>query len=146
MADASSVELPQFSAEECHVHVRIPAATTLGHRADSWNVAKPDYTCLLRTLLKGDTLILRLLTEEGELFAEAHWQPEKPMLSVRAKAITMQTALLQAMLCCACVGVLWQAQLPTQKPACVAMMPLAAWPSGCAYEMLTALHVGHQLQ
>lgn len=99
MADASSVELPQFSAEECHVHVRIPAATTLGHRADSWNVANPDYTCLLRTLLKGDTLILRLLTEEGELFAEAHWQPEKPMLSVRAKAIT-QCRLRYCKQCC----------------------------------------------
>jgi Protein of unknown function (DUF1681) len=80
----SNVELPCFSADTCYVHVKIPAADTLGHRADAWNVAKPNYQCRVTCLTKGDLFIVRLLTEEeGELFAEAIWYPDRPMVSVR---------------------------------------------------------------
>ena len=95
--DASHVELPGFQAAGCHVHARIPPCDTLGHRADSWNVQKPDYMCELRTYMRGDTFVIRLLTQAqegggkgdgsvangGELFAEALWEADRPITSVR---------------------------------------------------------------
>jgi Protein of unknown function (DUF1681) len=70
----SEVELPCFNADTCYVHVKVPSADTLGHRADAWNVAKPDYTCRVTCITKGEVYIIRLSTEEkNELFAEAIW-------------------------------------------------------------------------
>ena len=81
--DASHVELPGFRAEGCNVHVRIPPCDTLGHRADSWNVKKPDYTCELRTLTRGDTFILRLLTAQDTDAAGAPVQMAEASCSLR---------------------------------------------------------------
>lgn len=83
-SDVAAVELPSFHADRCNVHINIPPCDTLGHRAELWNVMKPDYTCELLTVTRGDTFIFRLLTEEHELFAETHWDPAKPMSSVRS--------------------------------------------------------------
>jgi Protein of unknown function (DUF1681) len=97
-SDASRVELPCFQADTCHVHVNIPPCDTLGHRADSWNVAKPDYTCELRGFTRGDTFLLRLLTQDaGELFAEATWEPDRPMATVRCLIIHAQRFVLHAL-------------------------------------------------
>lgn len=82
-ADASLVELPRFSHPQCFVHANIPPCDTLGHKADTWNVAKPDFVCKIAVVTRGDTLIIRLLTQEDELFAEAFWEPDLPMHSVR---------------------------------------------------------------
>lgn len=82
------VEIPSFSCETAFIHVKIPAATTLGHRADSWGVDRPDVTCRLAALTKGDTFIVRLwlrdaTTQSEETFAEAFWYPDSLMSSVR---------------------------------------------------------------
>jgi hypothetical protein len=81
--EASEVELPACSSHRCNVHVNIPPCDTLGHRAESWNVSKPDYICELRTFTRGDTFIFRLVTLDGDLFAEALWEPDRRMISVR---------------------------------------------------------------
>ena len=89
------------------MHVRIPPCDTLGHRADAWNVQKPDYTCELRTLTRGDTFILRLLTLPqddgsggGELFAEALWQPDRPMTSVGCCTLLCVPRIMSYSDCC----------------------------------------------
>jgi hypothetical protein len=79
----SDVELPCFSSTTCYVHARIPPCDTLGHKADQWNVAKPDFICSLMCCTRGDLFIVRLLTEDDQIFAESFWKPEKPMTSVR---------------------------------------------------------------
>eukprot|EP00892_Ulva_mutabilis_P003808 jgi/Ulvmu1/179/UM001_0183.1 len=76
------VELPSFRAPVIYVHARIPPCDTLGHKADTWNVAKPDFTCSMFCCTKGDEFIIRLLTEDNEKFAESFWRPDRPMSSV----------------------------------------------------------------
>jgi hypothetical protein len=82
-AEASLVELPLFSHPQCFVHANIPPCDTLGHKADTWNVAKPDFICKVAVFTRGDSLIIRLRTQEDELFAESFWEPDSPMHSVR---------------------------------------------------------------
>jgi hypothetical protein len=113
--DASRVELPCFHADACHVHVNIPPTDTLGHRAESWNVTKPNYTCQLKGLTRGDTFILRLLTDEGELFAESLWEPDRPMVAVRPHNTRKQSGVT-------CVTLRHAAQ-----PSCAAACPAFAW-------------------
>lgn len=67
---------------------RIPPCDTLGHKADCWNVSKPDFVCALQALTRGDLFIVRLLTEDQQIFAESFWKPEKPMSSVRVLTLT----------------------------------------------------------
>ena len=76
------VELPSFRSPVVYVHARIPPCDTLGHKADTWNVAKPDFTCSMFCCTKGDVFIIRLLTTDDEKFAESFWRPNRPMASV----------------------------------------------------------------
>lgn len=86
VVEVNEVELPSFRAPVLYVHARIPPCDTLGHKAEVWNVAKPDFTCSLFCCTKGDTFIIRLLTENEETFAESFWKPGRPMASVRHRA------------------------------------------------------------
>lgn len=89
MDTCDQVEIPSYACTPVFIHASIPAGTSLGHRADSWGVDKPDYTCRLTALSKGDTFIVRLwllgaTKDDDELFAECFWHPDRPLVSVRS--------------------------------------------------------------
>ena len=92
--NVDEVELPSFRAPVIYVHARIPPCDTLGHKADSWNVDKPDFTCSMFCCTKGDVFIIRLLTQDDEKFAESFWRPDRPMASVYSKRFMTLTGFM----------------------------------------------------
>ena len=59
MADEGGAELLVFSCKESYVY-QVPPATTVGHRADTWNVNKWLTEVAVRVVTSGDDCFVRL--------------------------------------------------------------------------------------
>ncbi|PRW58154.1 Adaptin ear-binding coat-associated 2 [Chlorella sorokiniana] len=81
-AEAEGAALPEmvlFRCKEAYVY-RVPPATTVGHRAELWDVNKWLATVSLRVVQADDDASVRLLDEKtGDLFAECPVPTDKPL-------------------------------------------------------------------
>ncbi|KAI7835318.1 hypothetical protein COHA_004710 [Chlorella ohadii] len=76
---AALPDMVLFRCKEAYVY-RVPPATTVGHRAELWDVNKWLATVSLRVVQADDDAYVRLLDEKtGELFAECPVPTDKPL-------------------------------------------------------------------
>lgn len=88
MKDATESEtdepvwLPLFPATRGYVYTRLPPATTVGHRAESWDVEKPFAEVSVRVLAADEAARVLLEDDTGALFAECPVPADRPLISV----------------------------------------------------------------
>lgn len=64
-----SYERVLLSKPEVFVYQIPPLATAKGHKANSWNLAKPNWTLRLRVAAHGQNMAVKLEDDNGKLFA-----------------------------------------------------------------------------
>lgn len=80
---APVVELQLFACKEAYVY-KPPPATTVGHRAELWNVNKWLQEVSVRVVSQDEACFIRLADQKtGELFAECPVPTDAPLITVR---------------------------------------------------------------
>lgn len=75
--------LPLFPATRGYIYSSLPPATTVGHRAETWDVEKPFAEVTVRVLAADEAA--RVLLEDGAtgaLFAECPIPADRPLTTV----------------------------------------------------------------